>query len=215
MSNSVVSSDTVQSGVMMGKRTEKSVRGILLGLTGASIFLGVILLVVGAVMVSGYSVFLDFITGRYLESAVFILVMGIIVICVSACGKFSAKRKKEKKLFFTLLNIRDKLQYTILQLLVSKVDTFALNNLRCNLFLLPNDIDLVLVLFPDIAILENAIQRKVYRFYICHFIGFPNSSPQSEHNLYMFSCESRSLHDNVCRSVCLSVCLCETSFNNR
>ena len=101
MSNSVVSSDTVQSGVMMGKRTEKSVRGILLGLTGASIFLGVILLVVGAVMVSGYSVFLDFITGRYLESAVFILVMGIIVICVSACGRFSAKRKII--LFVTLL----------------------------------------------------------------------------------------------------------------
>ena len=93
MSKTVVRSDTAQSVVMMGKRTEKSVRGILLGLTGASMFLGVILLVVGAVMVSGYSVFLDFITGRYLESAVFILVMGIIVICVSACGKFSAKRK--------------------------------------------------------------------------------------------------------------------------
>ena len=74
----------------MGKKTEKSVRSVLLGLTGASMFLGLILLIVGAVMVSGYSVFLDFITGRYLESAVFILVMGVIVICVSTIGKYYA-----------------------------------------------------------------------------------------------------------------------------
>ena len=71
----------------MGKKTEKSFRGLLLGLTGASMFLGVILLIVGAVVVSGYSVYLDFITGRYLESAVFILVMGIVVIIVSAIGE--------------------------------------------------------------------------------------------------------------------------------
>ena len=71
----------------MGKKTEKSFRGLLLGLTGVSMFLGVILLIVGAVVVSGYSVYLDFITGRYMESAVFILVMGIIVITVSAIGK--------------------------------------------------------------------------------------------------------------------------------
>ena len=74
----------------MGKKTDKSVRSVLLGLTGASMFLGLILLIVGAVMVSGYSVFLDFITGRYLESAVFILVMGVIVICVSTIGKYYA-----------------------------------------------------------------------------------------------------------------------------
>ena len=53
-------------------------------------FLGVILLIAGAVVVSGYSVYLDFITGRYMESAVFILVMGIVVIAVSAIGKYQA-----------------------------------------------------------------------------------------------------------------------------
>ena len=69
------------------KKTEKSFRNILLGLTGASLVLGLVLLIVGAVMVSGYNVFLDFITGRYSESATFILVMGVIVICVSTIGK--------------------------------------------------------------------------------------------------------------------------------
>ena len=69
------------------KKTEKSFRNILLGLTGASLLLGLVLLIVGAVMVSGYNVFLDFITGRYRESAAFILAMGVIVICVSTIGK--------------------------------------------------------------------------------------------------------------------------------
>lgn len=124
MSKTVVRSDTAQSVVMMGKRTEKSVRGILLGLTGASMFLGVILLVVGAVMVSGYSVFLDFITGRYLESAVFILVMGIIVICVSACG-FYAAFKSHYCMMTTFLSI---MVLVILCELVAAVTTFALNN---------------------------------------------------------------------------------------
>ena len=68
------------------KKTEKSFRNILLGLTGASLLLGLVLLIVGSVMVSGYNVFLDFITGRYKESAVFILVLGVIVICVSSIG---------------------------------------------------------------------------------------------------------------------------------
>ena len=70
------------------KRTEKSFRNVLLGLTGVSLLLGLVLLIVGSVMVSGYNVFLDFITGSYKESAVGILVMGVIVICISSLGRY-------------------------------------------------------------------------------------------------------------------------------
>ena len=73
----------------MGKRTEESFRKVLLGLTGLSLALGILLLIFGAFMVSGYNIYLDFITGRYLESAVFILVVGIIVIIVSIIGKYT------------------------------------------------------------------------------------------------------------------------------
>jgi len=108
----------------MGKKTEKSFRSVLLGLTGASMFLGLILLIVGAVMVSGYSVFLDFITGRYLESAVFILVMGVIVICVSTIG-FYAALNSHYCMMTTFLSI---MVVVILCELVAAVTTFALNN---------------------------------------------------------------------------------------
>jgi len=111
------------SDIMMGKRTEKSFRGLLLGLTGVSMFLGVILMIVGAVVVSGYSVYLDFITGRYMESAVFILVMGIIVIAVSAIG-FYAALKFHFCMMSTFLTI---MVLSILCELIAAVTTFALN----------------------------------------------------------------------------------------
>jgi len=107
----------------MGKKTEKSFRGLLLGLTGASMFLGVILLIVGAVVVSGYSVYLDFITGRYLESAVFILVMGIVVIIVSAIG-FYAAHQFHYCMMTTFLSL---MVLAILCELIAAVTTFALN----------------------------------------------------------------------------------------
>eukprot|EP00092_Neocalanus_flemingeri_P107920 GFUD01138537.1.p1 GENE.GFUD01138537.1~~GFUD01138537.1.p1 ORF type:complete len:252 (-),score=71.17 GFUD01138537.1:30-785(-) len=108
---------------MMGKKTETSFRGILLGLTGASMVLGVILLTVGSVVVSGYSVYLDFITGRYLESAVFILVMGIVVVTVSAIG-FYAALKSHYCMMTTFLII---MVLAILCELIAAVTTFALN----------------------------------------------------------------------------------------
>jgi len=89
-----------------GKR--KLFRCVLLWLTGASLVLGLVLLLVGSVMISGYNVFLDFITGSYKESAVGILVnyitgsytgsavgilvMGVIVICISSLGFYAAKK---------------------------------------------------------------------------------------------------------------------------
>jgi len=79
---------------------------VLLWLTGASLLLGLILLIVGSVMISVYNVHLDFITGSYKESAVGILdnfitgsytqsavgilVLGVIVICTSSLGCYAA-----------------------------------------------------------------------------------------------------------------------------
>jgi len=106
------------------KRTEKSFRNVLLGLTGVSLLLGLVLLIVGSVMVSGYNVFLDFITGRYKESAVFILVMGLIVICISSIG-FSAALKSHYCMMATFLSI---MVIAIICELVASVTIFALNN---------------------------------------------------------------------------------------
>lgn len=106
------------------KKTEKSFRNILLGLTGASLVLGLVLLIVGAVMVSGYNVFLDFITGRYSESATFILVMGVIVIFVSTIG-FYAALKSHYCMMVTFLSI---MVVAIICELVASVTIFALSN---------------------------------------------------------------------------------------
>ena len=62
-------------------------RRILLFLTASSSLLGLVLLVVGAVTLAEYSVFLDFVTPRYTETAVFLLVMGVIIVGISALGQ--------------------------------------------------------------------------------------------------------------------------------
>jgi len=108
---------------MMGKNTEKSFRGLLLGLTGASMFLGLILLIVGAVVVSDYNVYLDFITGKYMESAVFILVMGVIVMTVSGIG-FYAAFKFHYCMMTTFLSL---MVVAVVCELIAAVTTFALN----------------------------------------------------------------------------------------
>ena len=48
------------------------------------------MMVVGCVMLSQYSVFLDFVTPRYTETAVFLLVIGVLTIAVSATGDLFA-----------------------------------------------------------------------------------------------------------------------------
>jgi len=126
INSSHVNMNTVNTLEIVEKKTEKSFRNILLGLTGASLLLGLVLLIVGSVMVSGYNVFLDFITGRYKESAVFILVMGVIVICVSSIG-FYAALKSHYCMMATFLSI---MVMVIICELVASVTIFALNNER-------------------------------------------------------------------------------------
>ena len=61
-------------------------RKLLIGITSFSILLGFIMMVVGCVMLSQYSVFLDFVTPRYTETAVFLLVIGLLTMAVSGTG---------------------------------------------------------------------------------------------------------------------------------
>lgn len=67
--------------------TEDTCRVLLLALTGFSGSLGFILFISGCVVTSQYNLFLDFITGSYTESSVFLLLIGIVVITVSALGR--------------------------------------------------------------------------------------------------------------------------------
>jgi len=83
---------------------EQIIKRGLIGLTSASIVLGVALLILGAIMVSSYSVYWDFITGRYIESAVFFLVVGIITIIVSSVG-LSAALKSDSRTMAVFLSL--------------------------------------------------------------------------------------------------------------
>ena len=65
-------------------------RKFLIGITSFSTFQGFIMMVVGCVMLSQYSVFLDFVTPRYTETAVFLLAIGVLTIAVSATGDLFA-----------------------------------------------------------------------------------------------------------------------------
>ena len=61
-------------------------RKLLIGITSFSILLGFIMMVMGCIMLSQYSVFLDFVTTRYTETAVFLLVIGLLTMAVSGTG---------------------------------------------------------------------------------------------------------------------------------
>ena len=74
-------------------------RKLLIGITSFSILLGFIMMVVGCVMLSQYSVFLDFVTPRYTETAVFLLVIGILTMAVSATGESHSTPINEEKAF--------------------------------------------------------------------------------------------------------------------
>jgi len=114
---------TVQFDIIMGNSTEESFRKVLLGLTGLSLALGILLLIFGAFMVSGYNIYLDFITGRYLESAVFILIVGIIVIIVSIIG-FVASLKFNFCLMTTFLAI---MIVVVISEIITAITCFALS----------------------------------------------------------------------------------------
>ena len=69
------------------KTTEDGCRALLLGLTSFSLLLGTILFITGCIITSYYNAFIDFITGRYTESSIFCIIIGLLVISVSGLGQ--------------------------------------------------------------------------------------------------------------------------------
>lgn len=72
---------------MEGERRRK----ILIAIASFSILLGFFMMVVGCVMLGQYNIFLDFVTPRYTETAIFLLVIGIFTMVVSGTGGQGAK----------------------------------------------------------------------------------------------------------------------------
>ena len=71
------------------KTTEDSCRATLLSLTAFSACLGFILFVTGCIITSYYNAFIDFITGRYTEGSIFLIIIGLLVIAVSGLGQLN------------------------------------------------------------------------------------------------------------------------------
>ena len=68
------------------RTTEDTARVFLLAITGFCGTLGIILFITGCVITSQYNLLLDFITGKYTESSIFLILLGLIVTTVSAIG---------------------------------------------------------------------------------------------------------------------------------
>jgi hypothetical protein len=111
-------------------------RKLLMGLTGASALLGVLLLVVGAVLLAQYNVFFDFVTPRYTETAAFLLVMGVLIMAVSALGASSSRLSTWPPGLYSAMRFHFCLMTTFLAIMVAvvvmeviaAVTFFALNN---------------------------------------------------------------------------------------
>ena len=71
------------------KTAEDSCRATLLSLTSFSACLGFILFLTGCIITSYYNAFIDFITGRYTEGSIFLIVIGLVVIAVSGLGQLN------------------------------------------------------------------------------------------------------------------------------
>ena len=71
------------------KTTEDNCRATLLSLATFSACLGFVLFVTGCVITSYYNAFLDFITGRYTEGSIFLIIIGLLVISVSGLGQLN------------------------------------------------------------------------------------------------------------------------------
>ena len=69
------------------KTAEKGCRVFLMALSSVSASLGLILFITGCIITSYYNAFVDFITGRYTESSIFLIIIGIFVISVSGLGQ--------------------------------------------------------------------------------------------------------------------------------
>ena len=117
-----------------GKVEGEKRRKMLAGITIASIVLGLVMLVVGSVLLAQYSIFLDFVTSRYTETAVFLLVMGIVIMVVSAIGDYLPPPPCPG--LYAALNFHFCLMTTFLVIMVAavvmeviaSVTFFALNN---------------------------------------------------------------------------------------
>ena len=68
------------------RTTEDTARVFLLAITGFCGTLGIVLFITGCVITSQYNLLLDFITGKYTESSIFLILLGLIVTTVSALG---------------------------------------------------------------------------------------------------------------------------------
>jgi hypothetical protein len=99
-------------------------RKLLIGITSFSILLGFIMMVMGCIMLSQYSVFLDFVTRRYTETAVFLLVIGLFTMAVSGTGLYAAVMQH-----FCLMTVFLSVMVAVVVMeVLASVTFFALNN---------------------------------------------------------------------------------------
>merc|ERR1712037_621628 len=99
-------------------------RKLLIGITSFSILLGFIMMVMGCIMLSQYSVFLDFVTRRYTETAVFLLVIGLFTMAVSGTGLYAAVMQH-----FCLMTVFLAVMVAVVVMeVLASVTFFALNN---------------------------------------------------------------------------------------
>lgn len=105
------------------KTTEDNCRATLLSLTTFSACLGFVLFVTGCVITSYYNAFLDFITGRYTEGSIFLIIIGLLVISVSGLGFYAAIRS-DYILMTTFLTI---MVFCVISEIIGSITMFALN----------------------------------------------------------------------------------------
>ena len=107
-------------------------RKLLIGITSFSILLGFIMMVMGCIMLSQYSVFLDFVTTRYTETAVFLLVIGLLTMAVSGTGGLIPHQSMRRR------GSRDH-AYCLLYILLFVFEHFCRPLCSCDATLLPDD----------------------------------------------------------------------------
>merc|ERR1711874_910204 len=105
------------------KTTEDSCRATLLSLTAFSACLGFILFVTGCIITSYYNAFIDFITGRYTEGSIFLIIIGLLVISVSGLGFYAAIRSDYilMAIFLTIM------VFCVISEIIGSITMFALN----------------------------------------------------------------------------------------
>jgi len=103
--------------------TEDTCRVFLLALTSFTGLSGIVLFITGCVVTSQYNLFLNFLTGKYTESSVFLILLGIIVIIVSSIG-FYASLKSHYVLMTTFVTV---MIICVICEVIGSITMFALN----------------------------------------------------------------------------------------